>query len=250
MEPYIHLSNVDVDFPVFDAQNIGFINTLFRFGGAHSGLGAPTKRERSVPALRNLNLHLRAGDRVGLIGHNGAGKSTLLRVLSGVYEPTHGDIWQHGSVSALSDLMLGMDPEASGNDFIVTRGIVMGLSKRESQKLIADIGEFTELEDRLYMPVRTYSSGMLLKLAFAVATTITPDILLMDEVVGAGDAKFQERAQKRLTQLMSRVSILVVASHNEQLLKSFCTHALVLKNGEISFRGPIDDCLAHYRANS
>ena len=91
---------------------------------------------------------------------------------------------------------------------------------------------------------------MLLKLAFAVATTITPDILLMDEVVGAGDAKFQERAQKRLTQLMSRVSILVVASHNEQLLKSFCTHALVLKNGEISFRGPIDDCLAHYRANS
>ena len=249
MAPYIHLSNVDIDFPVFDAQSLGLINTLVRFTGIRGTRSPATKRPQTVSALRNINLKLKSGDRIGLIGHNGAGKSTLLRVLSGVYEPTKGNIWQRGTVSALTDLMLGMDPEASGTDFVVTRGIVMGLTKRQAQEMIADIAEFTELGDRLHMPVRTYSAGMLLRLAFAVATTISPNILLMDEIVGAGDAKFQESAQKRLLQLMSRVDILVFASHNEDLLRSFCSQALVLRDGHIVHMGKIDDCLAHYRAH-
>ncbi|MBF5003502.1 ABC transporter ATP-binding protein [Diaphorobacter caeni] len=249
MKPFIQLSHVDISFPVFDAQSIGLINTLVRFTGMPRSRSSTPAPIRTVHALHDINLELRSGDRIGLIGHNGAGKSTLLRVLSGVYEPVRGHIRQHGSVSALTDIMLGIDAEASGMDFIITRGIVMGLSKREACNLIDEIGAFTELTDRLHMPVRTYSAGMLLKLAFAVATTVTPDILLMDEVVGAGDAKFQERAQKRLHDLMSRVSILVVASHNEQLLKSFCSHALVLSHGQIAHRGKVDECLAYYHAN-
>lgn len=250
MKPFIQLTNVDIDFPVFDAQSIGLINTLVRFTGMSPGNATAAAPIRTVRALRDINLELQSGDRIGLIGHNGAGKSTLLRVLSGVYEPVHGHIRHQGTMSALTDIMLGMDAEASGLDFIVTRGIVMGLSKREARNLVDEIGEFTELSDRLHMPVRTYSTGMLLKLAFAVATTVTPDILLMDEVVGAGDAKFQERAQKRLHDLMSRVSILVVASHNEQLLKSFCSHALVLSQGQIAHRGTVEDCISYYHSNS
>ncbi|ARU06200.1 sugar ABC transporter [Comamonas serinivorans] len=246
MAPFIRLTDVAIDFPVFDAQSVGLINALFRFEGLRKS-GAPA-RARTVSALRHVNLELTSGSRVGLIGHNGAGKSTLLRVLSGVYEPTHGQLQVQGSVSALTDLMLGMDPEASGLDFIVTRGIVMGMSRREAQALIADVREFTELSDRLYMPVRTYSTGMLLRLAFAVATAISPDILLMDEVVGAGDARFQAKAQCRLQQLMSRVNILVLASHNDELLRRFCTEALLLRNGELVHRGPVDDCLALYHA--
>ncbi|QIL69776.1 ABC transporter ATP-binding protein [Diaphorobacter sp. HDW4B] len=246
MKPFIQLTNVDIDFPVFDAQSIGLINTLVKFTGMPRSKTPAAEPIRVVQALRDINLELRSGDRIGLIGHNGAGKSTLLRVLSGVYEPVHGHIRQHGTMSALTDIMLGMDAEASGIDFIVTRGIVMGLSKREARNLIDEIGTFTELADRLHMPVRTYSTGMLLKLAFAVATTVTPDILLMDEVVGAGDAKFQERAQKRLHDLMSRVSILVVASHNEQLLKSFCTQGVLMKSGQIVWRGDVQECLDRY----
>ena len=250
MKPFIQLANVDIDFPVFDAQSIGLINTLVKFTGTRRADAQAITPIRTVQALHGINLELQSGDRIGLIGHNGAGKSTLLRVLSGVYEPVHGHIRQHGTLSALTDIMLGMDAEASGLDFIVTRGIVMDLSKREARNLVDEIGAFTELTDRLHMPVRTYSTGMLLKLAFAVATTVTPDILLMDEVVGAGDARFQERAQKRLHDLMSRVSILVVASHNEQLLKSFCSHALVLDHGRIAHRGTVDECLAYYHSNS
>ena len=249
MKPFIQLKDVDIEFPVFDAQSIGLINTLARAVGLHVGKSARVAPMRTVPALHGIDLDLKQGDRIGLIGHNGAGKSTLLRVLSGVYEPVRGEMLQHGSVSALTDMRLGMDPEASGLDFIITRGIVMGLSKREAIDLVEEIGAFTELSDRFHMPVRTYSTGMMLKLAFAVATTITPDILLMDEIVGAGDAKFQDRAQKRLHDLMSRVSILVVASHNEQLLKSFCSHALVLSHGKIVHRGTVDECLAFYHVN-
>ena len=250
MAPLIRLTDVDIDFPVFDAQSLGLINSLVRFGGLHTSKTPAAQRVRTVPALRQINLALNSGTRLGLIGHNGAGKSTLLRVLSGVYEPTRGQVQVQGSVSALTDLMLGMDPEASGIDFIVTRGIVMGMSRREARALIDDVTEFTELAAHLYLPVRTYSTGMLLRLAFAVSTSISPDILLMDEMVGAGDARFQVKAQQRLQQLMSRVNILVLASHNDALLRSFCTEALLLQHGELLHRGPVDECLALYHAQA
>ena len=204
-----------------------------------SGLGAV-----QVHALRDVNLKLGPGDRVGLVGRNGSGKTTLLRVLSGVYEPTAGSFLSTGKVSALTDLMLGMDPDASGYEFIATRAIVMGLAKSEAKALIPDIECFTELGEYLHLPVRTYSSGMLLRLAFAISTATTPDVLLMDEMIGVGDAQFMDKAQQRLEAMMSKVQILVLASHNESILRTFCTKAILLSEGRILHVGDVDEVLA------
>jgi ABC-type polysaccharide/polyol phosphate transport system ATPase subunit len=245
---HICLSGVSVDFPVFTAQSKGLINTLLGFSG-HSrgridtvGLG----RRVRVHALRDINLALTEGDRIGLIGQNGAGKSTLLRVLSGVYEPTAGSVISKGRVSALTDLMLGMDPEADGYEFILTRGIVMGLTKLQARQLTPNIEAFTDLGDYLHLPVRTYSSGMLLRLAFAVSTAITPDILLMDEMIGVGDAQFITKATARLERVMKEVKILVLASHNEDILREFCTTGVLLSEGRVVRIGPLEECLEEH----
>lgn len=243
----IKLDRVRVDFPVFSSQSRGLINTLLRYSRSHqeriarSGMGAV-----QVQALRDISLEIRPGDRVGLVGRNGAGKTTLLRVLSGVYEPTAGSIEIQGQVSALTDLMLGMDPEGSGYDFINTRGILLGLNRKQRAALVPDIEEFTELGDYLHLPVRTYSSGMLLRLAFAVSTAITPDILLMDEMVGVGDARFLEKANQRLQRLMEKVQILVLATHNDQILREFCNKALLLSEGRVVLQGSVDEVLARH----
>lgn len=242
---HICLSGVSVDFPVFTSQSKGLINTLLGFSGHSRGridtMG--TGRRVKVHALRDIDLVLTEGDRIGLIGQNGAGKSTLLRVLSGVYEPTAGSVSSNGLVSALTDLMLGMDPEADGYEFILTRGIVMGLTKPQARRLTPDIEAFTELGDYLHLPVRTYSSGMLLRLAFAVSTATTPDILLMDEMIGVGDAQFMTKATARLEVLMNEVKILVLASHNEAILRKFCTTGVLLSEGRVVRIGPLEECL-------
>ena len=195
-------------------------------------------------ALRGITMDLKPGDRVGLVGRNGAGKTTLLRVLSGVYEPSSGFMESRGVISALTDLMLGMDPESSGYEFVVTRGIVMGLTRAQAKGLIPDIEQFTELGDYLHLPVRAYSSGMLLRLAFGVATAISPDVLLMDEMIGVGDAQFIEKAQLRLKEMMTRVQILVLASHNDQIIRNFCNRAILLSEGNIVVEGNVEDVLA------
>jgi ABC-type polysaccharide/polyol phosphate transport system ATPase subunit len=249
---HLTLHNVGVDFPIFSSQSRGLINTVLRFSQAHqqrieaSGLGAV-----QVHALRNVNLQFRPGDRVGLVGRNGAGKSTLLRVLSGVYEPTVGHIESEGRVSALTDLMLGVDPEASGYEFVLTRGIVMGLTRSQARELIPDIETFTELGDYLHLPIRAYSSGMLLRLAFAVATARAPDILLMDEMIGVGDAQFMAKAQQRLETMMSKVQILVLASHNDHILRTFCNKAVLLSEGRVTHEGAVEDVLGmHFKPES
>jgi ABC-type polysaccharide/polyol phosphate transport system ATPase subunit len=241
---YIKLDHVSVNFPVFSSQSRGLINTLLRYSRSHqsrisrSGMGA-----LQVQALRDISLNFHAGDRVGLVGHNGSGKTTLLRVLSGVYEPTAGSISLSGRVSALTDLMLGMDPEGSGYDFINSRGILLGLNRKQRNALIPDIEDFTELDEYLHLPVRTYSSGMLLRLAFATATVTVPDILLMDEMIGVGDARFLEKANRRLTMLMDKVHILVLASHNDQILRQFCNKAVLLSKGQVVFAGSVDEVI-------
>ena len=243
------LSDVCVDFPIHSAQTKGLINTLIGFKGkAHRRIDSEDGgRHFAVHALRNITLDLRNGDRVALIGRNGAGKSTLLRVLSGIYEPTSGHILTQGRVSALTDLFLGMDPEASGYEFIATRGILMGLSKEQARRLVPDVENFTELGEYLHLPVRTYSSGMLLRLAFAVATAIATDILLMDEMIGVGDRQFIDKAGARLDALMNSVDILVLASHNEDILRKFCNRAVLLSEGQIVQTGSLDECLEAYK---
>lgn len=248
---HLSLHQVSVDFPVYTSQSKGLINTLLGFKGASQGRIDSTDggRHFSVHALRDISLSLSKGDRIGLIGRNGAGKSTLLRVLSGVYEPTVGQIASSGRISALTDLMLGMDPEASGYEFIVTRGVVMGLTSTQAKALTPDVEAFTELGDYLHLPVRTYSSGMLLRLAFAVATAIRTDILLMDEMIGVGDSAFLAKAGQRLQTLMNSVDILVLASHNEDILRQFCHQGVLLSEGRVAMMGPLEDCLAAHRVN-
>lgn len=244
---YLELSRVAIDFPILSSQARGLINSIVRFDRSRqqrieaSGGGGVT-----VHALRDINLRLGTGDRIGLIGKNGAGKTTMLRAMSGVYEPEQGSIRSEGNISALTDLLLGVDPEASGYDFIVTRGIVMGLTKARARELFADVENFTELGDHLHLPVSSYSTGMLLRLAFAVSTAVVPEILLMDEMIGVGDARFIERARRRLERLMDRVEILVLASHNEDILRSFCTKGIVMADGRIEKMGPIAECLAFH----
>lgn len=242
---YLEMSGVSVDFPLFSSQSRGLINSLLRFDRAvQQRIETKGGSGVTVHALRDITLHLKVGDRVALIGRNGAGKTTMLRVMSGVYEPEHGEIRSSGNISALTDLMLGVDPEASGYDFVITRGIVMGLTKTQARGLFQDVEAFTELGDYLHLPVRSYSTGMLLRLAFAVSTAVVPDILLMDEMIGVGDAQFIERAHHRLDKLMSQVEILVLASHNEEILRAFCSKGIVMSEGRIVYAGPLEECLA------
>ena len=245
----IELEQVNVDFPLFSSRSRGLLNTLLGKTQGHRGrIEDVGGGAIAVRALRNVNLSLKEGDRVGLIGRNGAGKSTMLRVLSNVYEPTSGVMRSSGQISSLIDLMLGMDPDASGYEFIATRCVVMGIGAKETKALIPDVEDFTELGDYLHLPVRTYSSGMMLRLAFAVSTAVAPDILLMDEMIGVGDAQFIDKARLRLEAMMSKVKILVLASHSDPILRTFCNKGVWLEEGQVRVRGSIDECLAAYHA--
>jgi ABC-type polysaccharide/polyol phosphate transport system ATPase subunit len=193
-----------------------------------------------------VSLELRDGDRLGIIGRNGSGKTTLLRVLSGIYEPTSGSIAIDGSVASMTDLTMGMDWDATGEENIVIRGILLGLTRREAVELIEPVREFTELGDRLQYPIRTYSTGMLLRLAFAISTSIRPDILVMDEMIGAGDAHFIEKARRRVQDLIGVSNILAISSHNLAMIREFCTLAILLGEGRIVAQGGVDEVIARY----
>jgi lipopolysaccharide transport system ATP-binding protein len=187
-----------------------------------------------VTALDNVSLELKAGDRLGLIGHNGSGKTTLLRALSGAYEPDEGTIDVHGRIAALLDLSLGIDPSATGLDNIRLRGRIAGLSSKEIDERMDEIAEFTGLGPFLAMPVKTYSAGMQGRLAFAAATAVEADVLLMDEWIAVGDAEFQKLAHKRLLKLVERAGILVLATHEAPLLKLYCNKVMRMDGGKAS----------------
>jgi ABC-2 type transport system ATP-binding protein/lipopolysaccharide transport system ATP-binding protein len=240
------LENVTIQFPIYDARTRSMKNRLLGLG-TRGRIGLD-QRGVQVKALRDVTLALGDGDRVGLIGRNGAGKSTLLRVLSGIYEPPEGRIVIEGSIASLLDISLGMDPDATGYDNILLRAAILGLSHAEALARIPEIEEFTELGAHLNLPLRTYSSGMSIRLAFAISTCVQPEILLLDEVIGAGDAHFLERAQRRLKDLMSRAKILVVASHATNQITNLCNKALLLHEGEVLAFGPADEVVQRYQA--
>ena len=189
---------------------------------------------------------LEDGDRIGLIGHNGSGKSTLLKVLAGIYEPIEGRLLVEGRVTPLFDMMPGLDLEDSGYENIITCGLLLGLSRDEIESKIPDVEEFSELGEYLALPVRTYSSGMTMRLGFALVTALDPGVLLMDEGIGAGDARFAERAEKRLNEFVGRSRIVVVASHAPGLIKSICNKAALLQAGRIVAMGAVDDVFEQY----
>lgn len=229
----ISVTDLSIRFPVYgvDAKSLKKHLARVTVGGK---LGASTAGVTEVTALSNLNVELRAGDRLGLIGHNGSGKTTLLRALSGAYEPDDGSIDVHGRIAALLDLSLGIDPSATGYDNIRLRGRIAGLSAKEIEARMDEIGEFTGLGPFLAMPVKTYSAGMQARLAFAAATAVEADVLLMDEWIAVGDADFQKLAHKRLLNLVERAGILVLASHDLDLLRLYCNKVMRLEGGVAS----------------
>lgn len=190
-----------------------------------------------VHALRDINLDISNGARMGIVGHNGAGKTTLLRVLSGVYPPTQGDIFIKGKICALTDFTLGMDPNASGLKNIEFRLVFMGFTFAQAKKAVDEIVDFSGLGDFINLPVRTYSTGMFLRLAFAISTHFTPDILVLDEVIGAGDESFRSKAKQRLDKLISESRIVILSSHDLNAVKDYCDSAILMEHGCIIEKG-------------
>ncbi|MBI3506699.1 MAG: ABC transporter ATP-binding protein [Proteobacteria bacterium] len=244
----IVLQGVDVDFQIFDAQRRRLFHpaTLPRLLGGRMGLTADNRV--MVSALKGIDADLGPGDRVGLIGHNGSGKSTLLRVMAGIYHPTRGSARIDGKVSPIFDVSLGLDVDTTGYENIRMLGLLLDMTPAQIEDAMPEIEEFTELGEYLTLPVRTYSAGMLTRLQFAVATSSVraPEILLIDEGIGAGDAGFYERAERRLEAFMQKPNLLVLASHSQALIEKFCTTAFLMERGEIVGRGPVADMFREY----
>jgi ABC-type polysaccharide/polyol phosphate transport system ATPase subunit len=200
----------------------------------------------AVQALENINLTVNEGDRLGIIGHNGAGKSTLLKLLAGIYPPTTGRRRVHGHICSLFDIALGFESEASGWENIMFRGYLQGETPRSIRNKIQPIAEFSELGDFLNMPVRYYSAGMMVRLAFSIATAIEPEILIVDEVLSAGDMAFQTKARDRMRALMSSARAVVVVSHDLPALEQLCDQVLWLDHGRARMIGPTSEVIAAY----
>jgi lipopolysaccharide transport system ATP-binding protein len=231
----ISLQNVSVHFPVYGSGHRSLKSTVVRAatGGVLDHAGSSDRL--SVRALDEITLEFRHGDRVGLVGPNGSGKSTLLRVIAGSYEPVSGSVEVQGRVASMLSLWLGMDLDATGYENIFIRAAIMGVKRRVVDALVDDIAEFTELGEYLNMPLRTYSSGMAMRLAFAISTSVSADIILMDEWLSAGDASFAAKAKNRLTKVLDEAKILVLASHQLDLIKAQCNRIVGLEHGRVSF---------------
>lgn len=244
---HLRLDGVDVDFPIYSARSRSLKNRVF--SKLSTRLRARFEASQDmvvVRALRDISVDLREGDRLALVGRNGAGKSTLLRVMSGVYEPLQGEIDRSGTLASMTDMAMGMDLEATGHENILLRGIFLGMTHQEIRRRAQEIVEWTELGEHLDRPIRTYSSGMLVRLGFAISTAVQPDILIMDEMIGAGDAHFVDKAKKRIQDMINRASILVLASHSADILKRFCNQAILLHEGRIVHKGDVDAVLQAY----
>ena len=229
---HIVANDMVVDFPIYGASSRSLKKTFIRTatGGA---LAKDANQKVVVRALNGLTFEFTEGDRVGVLGHNGCGKTTLLRVLTGAYKPASGTVSISGKVRSMLSIGLGLDMEATGHENIFIRGALMGIRRKQMQPLVTDIVEFAELGDYIYMPVRTYSSGMAMRLSFSIATCVKGDIVLMDEWLSAGDAAFAEKAKKRINNLVDQAKILVLASHNENLIRGCCNKIVHLEHGKL-----------------
>ena len=244
--PSIALQNVCVDLPIYNSRGRSLKSAIL---AQTVGGGVADDRDRSVVVIRALDhvsLHLEHGSRVALIGANGSGKTTLLRVMGKIYPPTGGVADIAGRIACLTELNVGMDPEATGYENIRMRGILLGLTRQEIAKLIPNVAEFTELGEYLGLPIRCYSQGMMLRLAFGISTAIQPEIILLDEIIGVGDRAFAEKARQRLQGLIEAANILVLASHDPKIIAENCTTAIWLSHGRVIDHGPSSEILERY----
>jgi len=237
----ILLKDVGIDIPIFDVGRASLRKAIL--GRTIGGRFAQAGSHLTVRALKNITFEAHDGDRIALVGDNGSGKSTLLRVVSKVYPPTSGSVSIVGHVSPMFDATLGMSMDATGLENIQIAGTIWGMTRAQINNSVDDIADFTELGDYLKVPVRTYSNGMMLRLAFAIATVRKPEILLIDEIIGVGDAKFFEKAFARLRGLVERSRILMVAAHHDDILRRLCDKAIWLSHGSMVEYGDIDSVL-------
>jgi lipopolysaccharide transport system ATP-binding protein len=239
----IHLENVDLHYSsvAFKERSLkSFMGSLFKLKRAGHEV-------HDVHALKHINLDILPGQRVGLLGHNGAGKSTFLKMLAGLYPISSGRREVLGTVRSLFDLSLGFEPDASGRENILYRGLLLGLTPQFMREIEDEVVEFADLGEFIDYPIKTYSAGMQVRLAFAISTAVGGDILLLDEVIGAGDANFMAKAKQRIMTLIEKSEILVLASHDFGALQSICERGLVFHHGEIVFDGNMPDSIAEYK---
>jgi ABC-type polysaccharide/polyol phosphate transport system ATPase subunit len=241
------LENVNAHFPIYGAQQRSLRKAIFEraTGGSIEREGKNSDRV-IVKALTDISLTLHDGDRVGLVGHNGAGKSTLLKLMAGIYEPVSGSVRVEGRVTPLFDTMPGLDGEDTGYENIITSGMLIGMTRQQIEAKIPEIEEFCELGEYLSLPVRTYSTGMMMRLGFALVTALDPGVLLMDEGFGTGDLRFAERAEARMKEFIGRSRIMVLASHSDRTIRSMCNKAIMMDTGRIVAMGPADEICDRY----
>lgn len=246
---HITLDHVDVSYPVVQDHYLSLRRAMLRVlsGGK---LYRQDTHMKLVHAIRDLSFEIKEGDRLGIIGRNGAGKSTLLKTIGGFILPNRGEVRVQGRVTSLFSVNGGMDIERSGYDNIFLMGRLLGMKRVAMQKHLTDIEDFSELKNFLDMPVRSYSEGMKVRLGVAVVTCLEPDILVLDEAIGAGDSHFIEKATQRAKKLYERASIIVMASHDNTILRNLCNKALWLDQGKIMMVGAVPEVLAAYEASS
>ena len=237
---------VSLSIPVFQPEDRKLLTNPVRF---ITDLYLSKNSRQVAQLLRNISLRLEDGDRLGLIGLNGAGKSTLLKLLAGIYKPTVGVVTKRGLVKGLFSPTMGMNEEATGLENIYMRGLLMGFSLQQVRERVPSVIEFSGLEGAIERPINTYSSGMRTRLALGVLTMMqNPDVLLLDEWVGTGDAQFRSKAGNPVQQMVDGARAMVLATHNDALMKSSCTHGLVMHKGELVYSGVLNDALKYYHA--
>lgn len=241
----IDLEHVCLDFRVRRFKRLTFKEFLVR--GMFKRAANPVVH---VSALQDVTLQVGEGERLGVIGHNGAGKSTLLKLLAGIYPPSSGRRSVLGRVSSLFDIALGFEPDSNGWDNICNRGYLQGESPKSIRPKVDGIAEFSELGEFLDMPVRYYSAGMMVRLAFSIATAIDPEILIVDEVLAVGDLAFQQKAKKRIREMMSQASLIVMVSHDLKSITGLCSRAVWMDHGRLQMDGPPPDVVKAYERHS
>jgi ABC-type polysaccharide/polyol phosphate transport system ATPase subunit len=241
---FIKLNNISLDYVVLSNKARSFKSTLIK----NTSRGRIINDDNlHIRALSNISCKFNSGDRVGIVGLNGSGKTTLLKIISGIYHPTCGNIEIKGSIVPMLDISLGVDEESTGIENIFLRGYYLGLNKKQIKSKIDDIVSFSELDDYITLPLSTYSSGMKLRLLFSIATSFDFNILIMDEMILAGDQNFITKAKIRLDEYLSKSDILFLASHSDDIIREYCNKAIWLQAGEIKFIGDTSVCLQKYK---
>jgi ABC-type polysaccharide/polyol phosphate transport system ATPase subunit len=244
----VEVQNVSLTYPIYGSNARSFKATLIN--KATGGRLGKSNGNIVVEALKNVSFKLEKGDRLAILGHNGAGKSTLLKILAHIYEPNSGIVNVKGRTNCLFDIMMGMDNELNGYENVMLRGLILGLSKLEIRKIIPHVEEFSELGDFMKMPIKSYSSGMKVRLAFGIITNIFSEVLLIDEIVNVGDTKFIEKAKAQMKNLVHQSEFMVLSTHDVNIIKEFCNKALWLERGVVKCLGKIDEVVRAYQQGS